>query len=144
MTASLTYAVGGGTLGMELNNSMPKADTRPRQIGGFFVSIMFRGRRAHVQGFGLKARRLDLWRVVNPRGTSCITTPVAPVTMTKGAIRMTPDIDQKLAEIEAAVADLRREMARQRQIERVIPMIFKRCGVYPAKVIPFPTRSKER
>lgn len=68
----LQFSRAGGMVGVERRNSTESiGGFRPRQHGGFSLPL-FRGLRAHVQPERVKARRLDLCRVSNPRSTSAV------------------------------------------------------------------------
>ena len=79
----LTEIEEGRSMTVELEIS-PEADNRPRQTGGFSMPV-FRGRRADVQGFGLKARRPNLGRDFNPRSARALKCRVAPAIACRGA-----------------------------------------------------------
>ncbi len=73
---------------VERNNSTVADNRQPRgPKGGFFMPV-FRGRLRCPRRPPPKNSRPDHGRVVNPRGASRLTTPVAPATADRGAIGM--------------------------------------------------------
>lgn len=145
----LTSAKNWRNVSVELKNSsvlrytQQKADDRPRYVGGFFMSTMFRGNCDYVQGASLKSQLLiSFWWVLNPRNMTPLRRHFVPAIFAKGTtmtnttnpkkLTLTPALERRAAEIKAM-----RDSDAIRSTTRLIQKIYQyaeKTGTAPVDV----------